>query len=353
MFKVYMWPVWFLQLFTETKSFAANPIIGSHLFNLSGLHVVRLVISHAVSNFRWFLLRPLMPIDLRKKFHQNGFVAIEGFLSEDDFVKLRQDLQNCSGEARELTQGDTFTQRILLDDDGLKDTPELAKLVRNKTYQNYLSYGAAKFHPSLIYLQRIRNGFAKGKQKWGDKDPQKNLHSDTFHPNMKAWYFLDDVPMGKGPFTFVPGSQQLAWKRLKWEYKKSLSAAQNPDGYSKKGSLRILPKDLQEMGLPAPRCLSVKANTLVIANPHGFHCRGQADPETTRFEIWAYSRHNPFNPLPGFGLKVIGKLEAYLLRKYWQHMDQRALKRGGQSSWHIVDSKAVTDENWQDPRQET
>ncbi len=342
--KIYMWPIWVLQIFGQSKSFKANPIIGSALLNKMGLHVIRVVLAHTITNFRWFLLRGLMPKDLREQYHRDGFVVIENYLPEKDFNALREDVANCEGLARELTQGDTFTQRILLDEQAMSSAPVLQKFIHNKDYNNYLSYGAAKYHPCLIYLQRIRNGF-----NGSGIDPQKNLHSDTFHPNMKSWYYLDDVTPDKGPFHFVPGSHALTWKRLKWEYKQSIHAATNKDGYSAKGSLRPEASDLLEMGLPAPVSLTVKANTLLIGNPLGFHNRGQAVEGATRYEIWAYSRHNPFNPFPGLGMSIIGKIERAFMQKYWIYLDGKSDKVGGQSTWHLIDRKAVTDPDYQTP----
>jgi len=67
-----------------------------------------------------------------------------------------------------------------------------------------------------------------------------------------------------------------------------------------------------------PVGLSVPANTLVIANTHGFHRRGDAQKRSMRTEIWSISRSNPFN------------------RDY---CDTKAAKNGVQSSWHIVDAR--------------
>ena len=64
------------------------------------------------------------------------------------------------------------------------------------------------------------------------------LHADTFHPTMKAWFFIDEVSADKGPFTYVPGSHRLTWARPKWKYRRSITARHFKDGYSEKGSMR-------------------------------------------------------------------------------------------------------------------
>ena len=39
----------------------------------------------------------------------------------------------------------------------------------------------------------------------GLPDPQTDLHTDTFHPTVKAWLFLTDVAADAMPFVYVPG----------------------------------------------------------------------------------------------------------------------------------------------------
>ena len=87
---------------------------------------------------------------------------------------------------------------------------------------------------------------------------------------MKAWFFLEDVGAHQGPFTYVRGSQRLDWRRLRWEYRRSIQAAGLRDGYSEKGSFRFEEADLRELGLPPPESLAVAANTLLIANSYNF-----------------------------------------------------------------------------------
>ena len=106
----------------------------------------------------------------------------------------------------------------------------------------------------------------------GQDDPQCDLHSDTFHPSVKAWLFLTDVPEDEGPFTYVPGSHRLTPQRLAWEHRRSLAMAEERNRLSRRGSLRIWDGELAAIGLPPPRRLS--------ARPDSAHGRPlvQADP---------------------------------------------------------------------------
>jgi hypothetical protein len=79
----------------------------------------------------------------------------------------------------------------------------------------------------------------------------------------------------------------------------SLSVGQGADRLSARGSFRIDPATLSELGLPRPRSFAVPANTLV----GGGHARvPRARPSarpSLRVEIWAYGRRNPFLPWTG------------------------------------------------------
>ncbi len=329
-------PVWFLQVFGMSKSFRDNPIIGSPLLNRLGLHCARLVAAHALNRLRLVTLSPLVGAETRQRFDRDGFVVIENFLPADQFKALEAEVRSCRGKVRECIQGDTKTHRILLDDETLGAMPALARLIDDPGYERLLKYCSARLKRPLFYIQSIKNGFIAG-----GPDPQKVLHADTFHPTMKAWFFIDEVSADKGPFTYVPGSHRLTWARLKWEYRRSITARHFKDGYSEKGSMRAEPADLAELGLPDPKAITARPNTLVVADTHGFHCRGAAAPRSSRLEIWAFSRTNPFNPLPGFGLKIFSRIEYRLAHAWWRYEDERARRRNTVSSWHPVPSEKM------------
>jgi len=334
--KIYMWPVWLFALSTQAKSFRDNPVIGSRVLNLFGLHIVRVLLARASSWFRWTLLAPLMPASLRKSFHQDGYVLIDNFLSPIETSAILSEVAAYQGPVRQMTQGDTATQRILLEDKTLITMPKLAAAVGGRKYRNYLAYAGGKWSHSIQYIQRIHNGFREAAA-----DPQKIMHSDTFHPTVKAWLFLEDVSKDKGPFTYIPGSARLTWARLKWEYQRSVNAAKMSDKYSEKGSLRAAPADLEAMGLANPQGITAKAGTLVIANTNGFHGRGAAAAGASRVEIWAYSRHNPFSIWPGLPLDSVANIKHWIMQTNWRRLDARAERQNSRASWHLVEPAAM------------
>ena len=339
--KIAMTPVWILQIFGQTKSFVANPIIGSRTLNRLGLHAARLIAAHALRRVRITFITPFVPAAQRRAYWRDGFVAVEDFLPKEQFERLKTEINDHGRqlEVRECIQGDTLTHRVLLDDQTLIRLPVCRDVLEQRSFLRLQNFVAANFKRPLFYIQRIRNSHRKG-----NPDPQKNLHSDTFHPTMKAWLFLDDVPLENGPFTYVPGSHRLTWGRLKWEYNQSVNAGELGNIYSRRGSMRADGDDLKMMGLGAPTALAVRGNTLVVADTHGFHCRGPAVGQASRMEIWAYCRTNPYNPFPGTGSRWVSRLENRLAKMFWRRQDQDAAKKNRSSVWHLVPSEKMFDD---------
>ncbi|PID63792.1 MAG: phytanoyl-CoA dioxygenase [Gammaproteobacteria bacterium] len=329
-----MMPIYLIQVFTQTKSFAKNPVLGNTFLNRCGLHVARVVLAHAVMRFRMFLLSGDVDACQRRAFHRDGFMVIHNFLPAEEFDALKAEIEAADAEVRECVQGDTLTHRIMLDPPTLAAMPATGAVLDKPELRQLLRFAAGRFTPPISYIQTIRNHYTEGAP-----DPQKNLHSDTFHATMKSWFFIDDVDERNGPFTYVPGSQRLTLSRLRWEYRKSIEISSGSDRYSGNGSLRLTPADAEEMGFPAPKALKVAANTLVVANTHGFHCRGNASERSTRTELWTISRNSPFNPLPGMDFPLFNRLQYAALDRWRRFLDQRAASKGQQSSWHVIEAR--------------
>ena len=168
-------------------------------------------------------------------------------------------------------------------------------------------------------------------------DPQKDLHTDTFHPCVKAWLYIDEVSDQNGPFTFIPGSLRLTWKRVKWEYRQSLLASQSRNDRPKQrywdGSFRVSTQDAAELGYGLPLAMKVAANTLLIANTHGIHCRGEAKSGATRMTIWMQARDNPFNPVFSPAPQLTARIFEFVWKKYLKKRTAAQVQRG---AWRVA-----------------
>lgn len=321
-----LFPYWAVSLMTGAKSFRDNPLIGSRRLNERGLHSGRMKLAHVLARRRREKLGQAVAPQYRSQFEQNGFIAIPDYLDSDTFEKLCDTVMNTQAPAREMVQGDTVTRRIAIGDEYRALAPTVGALVDRPDWRAMMRYVASTATEPLYYIQTIvkRNGS-------GPVDPQTSLHSDTFHPTMKAWFFLHDVAEDEGPFSYVPGSHLATPERLEWERERSIQAARGPDFLSSRGSMRIDPDELPALGLPPARRLAVKANTLVIADTCGFHARAPSAKDTKRIEIWAYARRNPFLPWTGGDPLSLRPLAGKRIAALWRTRD--LLKRWVGQPW--------------------
>ena len=129
------------------------------------------------------------------------------------------------------------------------------------------------------YIQRLQNNP-------GMNDIQKVCHSDVFFPCLKYWYFPETVTIENGPFNYALNSVQLTQEVLEFWHEESIKIVtdtwdKNRNKGHAEGSLRALPDDLKRMGYELTP-ITVKQNTLVIANTSGWHCRGDAKKPSIR-----------------------------------------------------------------------
>ena len=92
--RVIMIPVWLVQLATTSKSFEANPIIGSLLLNRLGLHVIRVVLSHTIMGLRMYLLSYQVSKQDRQFYRKNGYLLKTDFLDAESFKQLEDEARN-------------------------------------------------------------------------------------------------------------------------------------------------------------------------------------------------------------------------------------------------------------------
>lgn len=287
-------PVWFIALFTGEKSFCNNPIIGSTFLNQLGLHALRVKLANIFAQYRRFFLKKYLSSQKQAEYKKNGYTLDFGFLNQNEFDAIKKEVFESIWPLREMKQGGTATRRVFLNQSELSSKhPKLAAFMSNPGLLARIRYVAGVGGEPIFSIQAI---FTEANT---INDPQMVVHADTFHPNAKAWFFLEDVGPDDGPFAYVPGSHQLSHQRLIWEKKQSLKAKHHPIVYHARGSFRAAAEDLQEMNLPSPQKMTVPANTLVVADTFGFHCRSSSPHATCRVEIYATLRRNPFLPWVG------------------------------------------------------
>lgn len=290
----------FLALFSGAKSFAGNWFIGHPVLNRWGLHVFRVRVAANLASYRRFFLKRGLDPEQQEQYRKNGYTLDRGFLAVEEFAELRREVLESEWFLREMRQGGTVTRRVFLDPVDLERAhPRLAAFLRNPGVLARIRYVAGVGGAPIFSIQAVLS------QADAVDDPQTVVHSDTFHSNAKAWFFLEDVREEDGPLAYVTGSHRATQRRLDWERKQSVQAKDHPVVYHARGSLRAAEADLLEMGLAAPTKMVVPENTLVVADTFGFHCRSRTRHATCRVEIYAVLRRNPFLLWTGLDLMSI------------------------------------------------
>jgi hypothetical protein len=331
-------PLWLAQVFTQEKFFARNPIIGNRWLNEHGLHKARVVASWRLAVSRRRRLARLISAEDRRQLDRDGFIVKRDFLPPEVFADLVAQVRALRAPAREMAEGDTITRHIAVEPAVLDRVPAARQLLDLPQYRNLISYAGSSAAVPMVYIQTVLSGAIAG-----PPDPQTDLHTDTFHPTVKAWLFLTDVEPDAMPFVYVPGSHRLTPARLEWERRMSIEASRQPSPGRQKLVRAIAPADLRELGLPPARAISAPANTLVVADTFGFHARGASARPTTRVEIWAMGRRNPFLPWTGADPWSVARLG---LRKpvfYWKSVDLLERIGLGRQRWRSRGSLSAFD----------
>ncbi len=324
-------PFWLAQVGTQEKFFARNPVIGSRRLNERGLHTARVRIAHRLATTRRRRLASRLPAEDRQVLDRDGFIVKRDFLPPGLFAELVAEVRALRAPAREMLEGDTITRHIALDPSVLRQVPAARRLIDMPLYRDLIFYAGAAAAAPMIYIQTILSGARDG-----PPDPQTDLHTDTFHPTVKAWLFLSDVDAEAMPFVYVPGSHRLTPQRLAWERRMSI-AASTADNYRQPDQRlirSISPETIAALGLPPPQAIPVPANTLVVADTYGFHARGASILPTLRVEIWAFGRRNPFLPWAGFDPWSIPALGLRKPLMHWKSLDILARLGLGRQRWH-------------------
>jgi hypothetical protein len=282
-------PIRIAALATEAKSFAHNPIMGSRLLNRWGLHEGRARVAAKVAASRRAKLSAKISAPDRENFMRDGFVIKLDYLPDRDFKRLRAEVFDCTWNVLEKRQGSTLIRRVPIKAAGVSASkPSLAKLISDETTIGIMRFAAAAKGQPRFSIQAVLTDPLSS-----DQDRACSVHSDSFHPVAKAWFFLNDVGPDDAPLFYVPGSHRLTAARAAWLREQSLTAA---DSHDDREALRIGPDEMRQVGLPEPVRLIVPANTLIVADVFGFHGRTPRRSATTRVEIFGSLRGNPFIP---------------------------------------------------------
>ncbi|MBA3623480.1 MAG: phytanoyl-CoA dioxygenase family protein [Methylibium sp.] len=296
-----------IDIVSNEKSFK-HPLIGSPRLNRLGLHSARVIGADLCSRMRR-IGAGRAASDLRARLWRDGFLVIGNLLPAALLEPARREF------AQRLTEHETevpsprvasrgFGRR--LPNDGGFDRADGGSLNRFITLDGRcpLLLGAFAENLALRGLLRALTGVAVKPDAFtlyqlvhGDEtvnpDPQRQWHCDTFHDTFKLWYFFEPVTVHDGPLLFAPGTHRSGGARRRWERHQVLVNGASSSAF------RVGADDLARLsGGEAPQAVLAPANSLVLANTRGFHCRGLAPEGTVRQGLYANLRPHAFGLRP-------------------------------------------------------
>lgn len=328
---IYKSPLWVAEVFGGAKSFVHNPILGSKRLNEMGLHRARVRAAAAMAERRRKGFAASLSAEARESYLADGYIKQENFLPQETFEALKHEVLAKDLPAREMRQGQTVTRMVPLSQATRELLPIAYSTARDERLRKMLGFVAGRDGNPLFFLQTVIANPEKKKA-----DPQTELHSDTFHSTSKAWLFLNDVGLDDGPFIYVPGSARLTPERLEWEYQQSLGATDDARRHHALGSFRVTADELAALGYGQPQKMTVKANTLIVADTYGFHARSVSVKPTVRMELHGHLRRNPFLPWNGLDPLALPGISGRELDLFLRYSDFREKRLGKKTIWRDV-----------------
>ena len=275
-------PAFIQQVYSNEKFIESD-------LNVLGLHVYRSLLSSRIHDGR--NCTTAQESSIQEQYKKAGYVKINSFLDSSAFKDLRRTFERAASP--------TGPEKILFNDRGFfARQRNIIGLIKDCCHITSLSDDARQGIPRSQFWNLRHCGI----------DPQYRFHTDTFHPVCKMWIYLDDIGLDDGPLTLVAGSHLATERRLRWDYETSLMTrgsalwATRVQVNSKPGAFRVAEgateeeelQELKRIGYNDIVRLTGAANTLVIANTHGFHKRGEAAPGTIRQQLTVQYRSKAF-----------------------------------------------------------
>ncbi len=215
--------------------------------------------------------------DALESLRRDGYAVVEGFWPREQALALRDRLEQYlePAESHDFESGAYI--RFWDDrnyDEGVRrlyhverEIPELKEYRHDPfTFGIVDAYYGFPFHSGLLMYQHNTKSNAN----------TRYYHVDVFSKEFKSFVYLDDVDVGNGPFTYLPGTHTSHFRRLKkqvlWDGKGAATSFSDDD----LGPL--LKREKQILG---------PAGTMILADVRGFH-RGSPQLERSRSALVNY-----------------------------------------------------------------
>ena len=271
-------------------------VYDGYLANRLGLQVARYLYQHA-RRFAPLRRHPAGAASEIAVLRREGILIVPDFLPPAVFDEVRTAYDAAMAAAQPVgnPEGDTLRASVSLRHRELAVDHPVRQWLLDSDPIRQIVCGAAGLHRSAV-PKSVSFDAMRGHPEGEYLDPTKDYHQDTFHPVFKAWLYIDEIGPDNGAMWYAKYSHRFSWARIRHEYRFSVhnglirrgKADRIPAEAHRGDRLLIPPRRLRDMGAVEMQA-SGAANTLVIANTHGFHRRGSFLPGRIRRQIhWRF-----------------------------------------------------------------
>ena len=274
-----------------------NHILPSPTANKIGLPVVRTFLSDILIKLRRFKnCRPKSIYE--KQLINDGIVVIPNFLPSQEFIKLKQEYNQIFSNSQKLKIKEKGSAKIEIHpmtDEDSKKFPIMENFSKNKDLIRLISVGEGTNPVEQIKNFDLENSSFGDPQK--DTDQNVQFHCDIHFDSHKILYYISDVSEEDAPFIYCKKSHKNNFQRMWYELKRGQLKDSHKDSYRIENHLdkKFFANYFEKIMKHKYKVISPE-NTLIIANVHGFHKRGEAKNDKKRSIIRIPYRYNPLGP---------------------------------------------------------
>ena len=274
-----------------------NHILPSPTANKIGLPVVRTFLSDILIKLRRFKnCRPKSIYE--KQLINDGIVVIPNFLPSQEFIKLKEEYNQIilnSQKLKIIEKGSVKIEIHPMTNEESKKFPMMENFSKNKELIRLISVGEG-----INPVEQIKN-FDLENSSFGDpqddSDQNVQFHCDVHFDSHKILYYISDVSEEDAPFIYCKKSHKNNFQRMWYELKRGQLQDSHKDSYRIENHLdkKFFANYFKKITEHKHRVIAPE-NTLIIANVHGFHKRGEASKDKKRSIIRIPYRYNPLGP---------------------------------------------------------
>ena len=272
-------------------------ILPSPLANRLGIPVLRTILANLIIRIRRFKnCRPKN--DYEKTLIKDGIVVIPDFLPEEEFRQLKKEINDGISDQKEVivsNNGSTQATLHTFSQERYKNFPAIHNFVKNKQLIRLIAAAEGmKVFNEISSFRFEKTIFGNPK---ADTDNNIPFHADVHFHSHKVLFYLSNVTEDEGPFGYCLKSHKNDFDRLWFEFKRGQLKDSHKNSWRIEDHLdnkffknyfqKLMKKKYKVVGKP---------NTLIIANVHGFHQRGEALEGASRSLIRIPYRFNPLGP---------------------------------------------------------